>query len=117
MSNTRISRTEQMRLDVLADLIEQVSIVKDRGHDRILCVWALKLVAEDVAKLDETDRQNGYLPLRLRPGLMLNSDEAGLLSLTLREYIGRNNGEVSSNTLALLEKFNCYFEGHARYSG
>jgi hypothetical protein len=111
MPELRLSRAEQNRMDIVADLEHQLSVIKERGDDRVRCLWALKMIAENVARLDETDREEGFLPIQVRPALMLDSTEAALALHTLREYTGRKGNEVSRNTLALLEKFNFYFDG------
>ena len=111
MPELRLSRAEQRRMDIVADLEHQLSVIKERGDDRVRCLWALKMIAENVARLDEADREEGFLPIQVRPALMLDSKEAALALHTLREYTGRKGIEVSSNTLALLEKFSFYFDG------
>jgi hypothetical protein len=115
MSNCEISRAEQARLNTMADLLQHVTSIKDHPHDRIRYVWSLKLIAEHIATLDTVDRENGRLPLQLRPALMLRTEEAKLAMDALREHIAQRGAEVSNKTLSLLDKFDTYFEG-APYS-
>jgi len=111
MANTGISRAEQRRMDIVADLEHHVSVIKERGDDRVRCLWALKMIAENVARLDEADREEGFQPMQVRPALMLNANEAALVLHTLREYPNRNGKELSNITVALFDKLNFYFDG------
>jgi len=85
--------------------MQQVKVIDCQSDDRIRYVWALRLVAGDIAKLDQLDRENGRLPLPIRPSFLLLSNEAMqirqiLLKPTLEAFLAK-----------LLERLTYYFEG------
>lgn len=100
MQKTQLSTEEQQRLDVVAHMMKQFDAI-DLNIDRIRYVWALKLLAEDVAILDGIDRELGGLPSALRPALMLCSQEASFVQQALRAY---TTGSENESCLKLLEK-------------
>ena len=107
MQNTQLSREEQHRLEVVSHMMKQFDAI-DLNNDRIRYVWALKLVAEDVANLDDIDRKLGRLPSAIRPALMLRSQEVSVVQQALREYTASKETESS---LKLLEKIDNFLEG------
>ena len=111
MPELQMTRAEQRRRELFADMEKHLSTVREKWDDRVRCLWALKMIAEGVAYLDGVDREEGFLPVEVRPAMMLNSTEAALTFHALREYTGRKGNETSRNTLALLEKFDSYFDG------
>ena len=67
--------------------------VKD-ADDRIGYLWALKRMAEDIAQLDTIDRlEAGYLPIQIRPPLMLHATEVELLLAVVSNHLERSSSE------------------------
>ena len=114
MLNTRTTRADQMRADLIADLMERVEVINERGDDRVGYIWSLKMIAEIIAKLDEADRLEGLLPLTLRPPLMLTTDEAAHVLHIVEEYTKLPFPEISG--AALFEKLHAYFDGRIEES-
>ena len=112
MQELHMTKLERRRKEIFEDMEKQFHAIRERWDDRIRCLWALKMIAEDVANLDAADREDGFLPLEIRPAMMLSSEEAALAMHALRKYSGRKENEVSGNTLALLDKFDSYFARH-----
>lgn len=111
MFKNEVERSELVRNEIVNEMCERMAFLKERGSDRIGAIWALKMIAENIARLDETDRQEGFLPLQVRPPLMLRTEEAALALHALRSYKELKGCEISGNTHALMEKLNCYFSG------
>jgi hypothetical protein len=103
--------SERMRSELIDEVTARAALVRERADDRIGCIWALKLIAESVRKLDETDRLDGFLPISVRPALMFDYKEAAQLLHVLREYKKLKGREISNSAIALLERLNSYFEG------
>lgn len=110
MFQTRKETSDRIRNEFIDEMADRIAFIKDRADDRIGAIWALKIIAETIKKLDDRDRLEGFLPLEVRPPLMLSCDEAALALHALREYKGRKGCEVSGNTIALMERLDCYFE-------
>jgi hypothetical protein len=103
----RVDRSECERLELIDAIAERISFVRE-STDRIGNVWALKIIAENVARLDQLDRQDGFLPPQVRPPLMIHCREADLALNALREYTGLKGCDAGTDTAAFMRKLKGY---------
>ena len=111
MLETSMEAGTRLRAELIDEVAERITYIRDRACDRIGFVWALKMIADGVRRLDETDRSEGFLPVHVRPPLMLRWNEAALALHVLREYRGLKGCEISGGTIALMRKLDGYFDG------
>ncbi len=111
MQHLEMSRDEDYRLEVIKHMMDQINVIDQSRDDRIRFVWALKLIVEDVGKLDQLDRNYGRLPLPLRPSLIVHWKDAALVQCALREYVENTTEANTKACLTLLESINSYFAG------
>jgi hypothetical protein len=109
MITTR-TKTEERRWQELVDEIaHQLAAIKSQqDYDRVRLLWALKMIAESVAELDQLDRSQGYLPLYIRPSLMLRPNEA---AVALHQLRSRTPAPSALSLIARLER---YLDGRMR---
>ena len=104
-TQTLRTETESRRWNELRAEIKHHLTVLNEESDRIRQVWSLKLIAECIADLDEIDRQQGYLPLQVRPPFMLHPKEAALV---LKHF---HDGKDDNATLAVTKRLDRYIDG------
>jgi hypothetical protein len=100
-------RTERERRELIEAMAEGIALVKD-STDRIGNIWALKKIAENVARLDELDQLEGFLPPQVRPPVMMRWCEADLALQALREYARPKGCDVSTDAASLMKKLMTY---------
>ncbi|MGI0133915.1 MAG: hypothetical protein ACREBW_03035 [Candidatus Micrarchaeaceae archaeon] len=76
MRTDRTDSNERRWDELVEEARYHLSIIQTQSDDRLRVVWALKMIAEAVAHLDQIDRSQGYLPLEVRPCLMLTPKQA-----------------------------------------
>lgn len=107
MSNLLSRREEQERCEKIDAIVDGITSIK-KSKDRIGNIWALKLIAENVARLDEIDRIDGFLPLEVRPPLMIRCGEADLILNKLKKSTGLKDSDINTSTLSLMKKLKGY---------
>jgi hypothetical protein len=100
-------RTERERRELIEAMAEGITFVKD-STDRIANIWALRKIAEGVARLDELDQLEGFLPPQVRPPLMIRHVEADLALQALKGSKGGKSLGVSKDRVLLVKKLNAY---------
>jgi len=100
-------RTDRERRELIEAMAEGIALVKD-STDRIGNIWALKRIAENVARLDELDQLEGFLPPQVRPPVMMRRCEADVALQALREYARSQGCEVSTDAASLMKKLMAY---------
>jgi hypothetical protein len=96
MNISDIKRGEHDLRKLLRAVCRHEAAVKD-ANDRIGYLWALKRMAEDIAHLDAIDRlEEGYLPIPIRPPLMLRDNEVELLLRVVADHLQRHSSEPIS---------------------
>jgi|GEM_PF-6444303 hypothetical protein len=100
---TLVDRDERERCELIDAIADRIASIK-YSTDRIGNMWALKIIAESVARLDELDRQEGFLPPQVRPPLMIRWCEADLVLSALREYTWTKGGGAGTDTVSLMKR-------------
>ena len=108
MFTTRTNSEERRWQELVDEIAHQLATVRSQTSDRVRLLWALKIIAECVAELDQIDRSQGYLPLKIRPSLMLNPSEAALVL----DQLG--NGTTEQCALQLIARLERYLDGRMR---
>jgi hypothetical protein len=108
MITTRTKSEERRWQELVDEIVHQLATVRSQTSDRVRSLWALKIIAECVAELDHIDRSQGYLPLNIRPSLMLNPNEAAVALHQLR------NRTPEQCTLQLIARLEQYLDGRMR---
>lgn len=110
------SRTEsgaRIQIELIDEITGRLVSIKNRPAELIGTVGKLKRVAEIVRRIDETATMERFHPALIKP-LRLKNDEVALALHALRMYKGNKGYEISSNTVALMEKLDCYLEGRGQ---
>ena len=109
MSTTRTRDEERRWQELIDEIAQQLAAIKShQDNDRVRLLWALKMIAESVEKLDQIDRSQGYLPLTIRPSLMLDPKEA---AVALQQLKRRTPDQPALSLIARLER---YLDGRMR---
>lgn len=97
------------RRELIERIAQLIHSIETRA-DRVQSVWSLKIIAECVSQLDDIDRREGFLPIEIRPPLMLHQSEAAAALRILRKYkCPASTANVQKDTRAVLEKLTRYF--------
>jgi hypothetical protein len=104
---SRVDIRERERCELIEAIADGVASVKGSA-DRVGNLWTLKLMAENIARLDELDRKEGFLPVEIRPPLMMSWDEAVLAVRALRADVRDKDGESRTKAVSLVKKLNGY---------
>ena len=100
-------RVECEREELIEAIAEGVTSIKE-SVNRVTNIWTLKVMAENIARLDEIDRVEGFLPLEVRPPLMMRCDEAALVVRALVADVPAQSCEASAKVVSLVQKLNGY---------
>ncbi len=103
--HTNCSKAELLWDEFVEEIGYQLALVKD-SENRVRNVWALKMIAENVEKLDRLDREYGYFPLQVRPPLMLEPRDAAIIIRHLREACNE------TGVAGCIQRIESYFDGH-----
>ena len=99
-------QSERERQELIDALAEGVESIKG-WTDRIGNIWALTLMAENVSRLDDLDRRDGFLPIQVRPPLMINCREANLVLKAVKHTVVEGTA-AGTDTVSLLKKLRYY---------
>jgi len=102
----RTKGEERRWQELVGEIDHQLAAIKSQqDNDRVRLLWALMMIAECVAEMDQIDRAEGYLPLTIRPSLMINPKEAAVALHQLK----RQRPEHSA--LSLVARLETYLDG------